>query len=68
MYGRLFHILGGNLKGRPFFKMGGIENILVTIVFAAWIKKKKIIIYQGLSSPHFALESLASMDRCKKEI
>jgi len=46
MYGRLFQILGGDLKGRPFFNMGGIKNIVVTIAFAAWIKKKKIIIYQ----------------------
>ena len=40
MYGRLFQILGGDLKGRPFFfNMGGIKNTVVTIAFAAWIKK-----------------------------
>ena len=39
MYGRLFQILGGYLKGRPFFNMGGIKNTTDTIAFAAWIKK-----------------------------
>ena len=38
-YGRLFQILGGIVKGRPFFNMGGIKNTLVTVVFPAWIKK-----------------------------
>jgi len=33
-------------KADHFFNMGGIKNIIVTIAFAAWIKKKKIIIYQ----------------------
>ena len=37
--GRLFQILGGIMKGRPFFNMGGIKNTLGTVVFPAWIKK-----------------------------
>ena len=37
--GRLFQILGGVMKGRPFFNMGGIKNTIVTVEFPAWIKK-----------------------------
>ena len=37
--GRLFQILGGIMKGRPFFNMGGIKNTVDTVILPAWIKK-----------------------------
>ena len=30
---------GDNMKGRPFFNMGGIKNTVGTVILRAWIKK-----------------------------